>query len=166
MSNYNYVYYSVSKFVHTMDEFAKEKKLQIKLDKNESISFCHIWFRGNECYEGKFDDIQIKNPIYMRITTTHRKDLFLNQEQILKLFEYKPVLCIRQNMFRNVPRGQERKYLHLVFIDFVEHETPDGIRYYPVDIYIERCNNRIKTIEKQFKKENVNEESDSNSDTV
>ena len=144
-----------------MDQFAKENKLPLKLAKNQCITFIHIWYRGNECFEGRYDDIQIKNPIYMRIHLTQNKDIFLNQEQIFKLFECKPVICIKQNMYRSVPKGEERKNLYLAFIDCVEHETNDGFIYYPVELYIEKSKSRIASVEKQFDKVNNDEESDS-----
>ena len=45
MSAFNY--FSASKFVKTMDEFAKENKLPRKLDKNELIRFVHVWYKGS-----------------------------------------------------------------------------------------------------------------------
>lgn len=144
-----------------MDEFAKENKLPRKLDKNELIRFVHVWYKGSDTYEGKFDDIQIRNLIYMKIGTTHEKHIFLKQEQIEKLFESKPVLCIKQNMFRVVPKGKEREKMYLVDIDFIEQEASNGgFYYYPVEIWEEKSKKRIETIEKQFEKVD-NDESDS-----
>jgi len=156
-------YFSPTKFVKAMDEFAKENKLPRKLDKDELIRFVHVWYRGSDTYEGKFDDIQIRKLIYMKIGTTHRKNIFLKYNQILELFESKPVLCIRQNMFRSVPRGKDREKMYLVDIDFVEQEASSGFNYYPVEIYEEKSKSRIKTIEKQFKND-LSDKSDS--DTV
>jgi len=158
------MFISPTKFVKAMDEFAKENKLPYKFGKDEKILFVHVWFRGRECYQGKiYDDLQISNPLYMKIVSTHRKEIFINREQILKLFECKPVLCIRQNLYRTVPKGKDRNNMYLAFIDFVEQETSTGIRFYPVELYIEKSQNIIKTIEKQFKND-LSDKSDS--DTV
>ena len=159
-------FFSTSKFVHAMDQFAKENKLLVKLNKDQRINFIHVWYRGSECFEGRYDDIQIKNPIYMRIHLTGNKDIFLNQEQIFKLFECKPVLCIKQNMYRSVPKGDERKNLYLAFIDCVEHETRDGFTYYPVELYVEKSKSRIATVEKQFEKDHDENNDESDSATV
>ena len=153
--NQTFKFFSTSKFAQTMNQLAKDNKLAIKLD-NNCISFIHVWFRGNECYEGKFDDIQIRNPIYMKIHISQNKDLFLNQEQIIKLFDCKPIICIKQNMYRLVPKGKDRDNLYFAFIDFEQRESKQGYYYFPVDLYKENSKNRIATIEKQF--ENVDKD--------
>lgn len=154
--NLSFKFFSTSKFVQAINQLAKDNKLPIKLNVNQCISFIHVWFYGHDSYDGKFDNIQIKNPVYMRIHLTQNKDIFLNQEQIIKLFDCKPIICIKQNMYRSVPKGKDRDNLYFAFIDFEQRESKQGYYYFPVDLYKENSKNRTATIEKQF--ENVDKD--------
>ena len=156
-------FFSTTKFVESIQQLAKENKLPKKLEKNELISFAHVFYQGKDCYEGKFDNMNIR-PIYIKLHSTNQKDIFIKHEQIPKLLNSRPILSIKQNMYRSVPKGKDRLDLWFAMIDFQEEISSDGYRYYRVDLYKENCNRRKELILNQIQdisNDDSSDESDS-----
>ena len=145
----SFQYFSTSKFVEAIREYGKLNKLPRKLEKHECITLAHVWYKGYDTYQGNYDDINIRKPIYMKLLTSRNREIFITHEQILKLFEAKPIICIKQNFHRTVPQGKYRALMYLAIFDFEPRETSEGFRYDPVDIVKEDSPTRIKVIEKQ-----------------
>ena len=61
-------YLSTTKFVQTIKQLFNDNKFHVKLDKYEFLYNAVVWFRGKNCYEGKFDNMLI-DPIYLKVRT-------------------------------------------------------------------------------------------------
>ena len=150
IQNLSFKFYSITKFVQTINELAKTNKLPFKLNNYDRIDAAYIWFKGDETFNGKFDDYCIRQPAYMKLLTSHNRNYFIKHEQILSLFESRPIICFKQTMWRTVPKGNERKNMYYIVISFNIQQTAAGFPYFPVELIRESNKTIINTVEKQI----------------
>ena len=150
IQNLSFKFYSITKFVQTINELAKNNKLPFKLNNYDKIETVYVWFKGEQTFRGNYDDYCVRQPAYMKFITSHNRHIFIKHEQILSLFNSYPIICFKQTLYRTVPKGTERKSMFYIIISFNIQQSAAGFPYYPIELIRETSKNIINTVEKQI----------------